>query len=344
MWERARSRSSTRPSDGGSDRNDSYYRGRPSIEQVKVVPYETHRAAWAALDAWRRRHGARGQSRVRRIHRGRITRLRCTPRSGPFYIPLVFNVQHPILDGSKSAARWRRRSTVTKSSPGHARPRDRSRKIRCGLLTGLTTGAARHYQYNPAAARVRLGRGRLCRFSPRLRVPEKWQAASRINCLFWSEDTQFERIALLLQRQLADGRRRSGAGGSHAEGAPGTSIVTGQFDTYLFQMTSGRSFDWIYRFWHSTAPGMPSNFRTPGIRERTSRWIACACPAAMTRSGPRSATCASVLRGCAGRISRVDPDHARRGLPIRRRRRIRTPTSSPTCGDGDLPTPRGRAR
>jgi hypothetical protein len=34
-----------------------------------------------------------------------------------------------------------------------------------------------------------------------------------------------------------------------------TLVGGGNFDTYLFQMTSGKSFDMTYRFWHSPIPG-----------------------------------------------------------------------------------------
>ena len=30
---------------------------------------------------------------------------------------------------------------------------------------------------------------------------------------------------------------------------------TGEFDTFLYQLASGKSFDWTYRFWHSPVAG-----------------------------------------------------------------------------------------
>ena len=104
----------------------------------------------------------------------------------------------------------------------------------------------------------------------------------RIRCLFWDGDPQFELIALLLQRQLAavastwcwrEPRRRS---------APCRASRAGNFDTYLFQMTSGRSFDWVYRFWHSPRRALSRNSKIPGMRARTRRWTSCAWRAAMT--------------------------------------------------------------
>jgi hypothetical protein len=70
-------------------------------------------------------------------------------------------------------------------------------------------------------------------------------------------------IALLLQRQLADiGVDLVLERATQKELQARAS--SGQFDTYLFQMTSGRSFEWIYRFWHSTPPGIPVEFQNSG--------------------------------------------------------------------------------
>ena len=71
--------------------------------------------------------------------------------------------------------------------------------------------------------------------------------------MFWN-DPQWERIALLLQRQLAE------IGVDlvlqDADERKIQSLVTsGDFDTYLYQMTSGKSFEKTYLFWHSAVPG-----------------------------------------------------------------------------------------
>ena len=68
--------------------------------------------------------------------------------------------------------------------------------------------------------------------------------------MFFNGDPQFERIALLLQRQLA-------AVGIDLvlEGLAFNDVVsriqTGQFESYVFQLTSGRDVTWAYRLWHS---------------------------------------------------------------------------------------------
>jgi ABC-type transport system substrate-binding protein len=71
-----------------------------------------------------------------------------------------------------------------------------------------------------------------------------------LNCIFYNEDPHFERIALLLQRQLAAVGIDLVLEGLKAKDLMGR-IKAGQFETYLFQLTSGRDVSWTYRFWHS---------------------------------------------------------------------------------------------
>ena len=75
------------------------------------------------------------------------------------------------------------------------------------------------------------------------------QRASRfqLKCVFYNVEPPFERIALLLQRQLA-------AVGIDLvlEGLDGNGMRNrlrgGQFDAYLYQLNSGRDLTWAYRF------------------------------------------------------------------------------------------------
>jgi ABC-type transport system substrate-binding protein len=69
-------------------------------------------------------------------------------------------------------------------------------------------------------------------------------------CLFWSEDAMFERIALVVQKQLFEI-------GIDVEMVPmtltdiGKRLEAGDFEAILIQMVSGRSLDWVYWFWRS---------------------------------------------------------------------------------------------
>jgi ABC-type transport system substrate-binding protein len=72
----------------------------------------------------------------------------------------------------------------------------------------------------------------------------------RFRCLIPADDSRFERIALVLQRQLAEIQ-------VDLELVPVpvrtlfASVVTGKFDAFLYEMSSGRTLSWVNRFWHS---------------------------------------------------------------------------------------------
>ncbi len=242
-------------------RNDRYYRGRPEIAHVKVVPYDTPRAAWAAL--------MRGDvDMAHEVNRESVeftagaSRVTLYSSIRPFYIPLVFNVQHPILrrvEVRRALAQAINRDEIVARA---LRGRAQVAEDPVWPSHWAYNSAARHYQFNPAAASVRLD---AAGFPVRPAAQGSGKMASRfsLKCVFWSEDTQFELIALLLQRQLADiGVDLVLERATQKELQARAS--SGQFDTYLFQMTSGRSFEWIYRFWHSTAPGLPVEFQNSG--------------------------------------------------------------------------------
>jgi peptide/nickel transport system substrate-binding protein len=171
----------------------------------------------------------------------------------PYYIPLVFNVRHPIL----------KRVEVRRAL---AEAIDREEIVRQAMRSQAVVAedplwpyhwaynaAGRKYTHNPNAARLRLdATGLQVKAAP---DGDRMDSRFQIRCLFWGGDAQHERIALLLQRQLA-------AVGidlipERAEQADlFDRIGRGDFDTYLFMVGSGRSFNWTYRFWHSPTPGV----------------------------------------------------------------------------------------
>jgi ABC-type transport system substrate-binding protein len=81
-------------------------------------------------------------------------------------------------------------------------------------------------------------------------LPGRRSSRFQLKCLVYLGEPQFERIGLLLQRQLA-------AVGIDLVLEPATydtivaRLTDGQFDSYLFQLTSGRDVSVTYRFWHS---------------------------------------------------------------------------------------------
>ncbi|MEP6919003.1 MAG: ABC transporter substrate-binding protein [Acidobacteriota bacterium] len=231
-------------------RNDEYYRGRPGIARVKVQFYETLRGASVALMKSE-------VDLVPEISRESIEFLRGTsrvelyPSIRPYYIPLVFNLRHPILGRVEVrraiAEAIDREEIVRQAMRGHGQPADDP----VWPAHWAYNPAGRRYAYNPAAARLRLDAAGLPITEP---PPGSHRMASRfqIPCLFVNPDSQFERIGLLLQRQLAD------VGIDLVlEGTTQASLIdrvqAGDFTTYFYQLAGGRSFHYTYGFWHSPA-------------------------------------------------------------------------------------------
>jgi len=77
-------------------------------------------------------------------------------------------------------------------------------------------------------------------------MPSRFQ----INCLFYNKDFQFERIAVLLQRQLEEVGVDLVLTGVDQRTLT-SRAKKGDFESYVFLLTSGKSFDWTYHFWHS---------------------------------------------------------------------------------------------
>ncbi len=233
-----------------AEKYDKYYRGTPGIDRIRLLTFETQRAASAAM--------MRGDvDMVQEVNRESVEFLRGAsgialyPSLRPFYIPLVFNLRHPILKRVEVrralAEAIDREEIVKQAMRGQGRVADDP----VWPSHWAYNAAARRYTYNPTAARERLDAAGL---PVKAGAPGTMASRFRIKCVFWSEDTQFERIALLVQRQLEE------IGVELAlEPADHPTLVRraaeGDFESYLFQMTSGRSFNYISRFWHSPAAG-----------------------------------------------------------------------------------------
>jgi peptide/nickel transport system substrate-binding protein len=228
----------------------AYYQGTPGIDRVEVVTYDTPRAAWVAL--------MRGQvDMVQQVNRDSAeflegaAHVEMSSTILPFYIPFVFNVRHPILKRVEVrralAEAVNREEIVREAMGGHGRVADDP----VWPFHWAYNAAARKYTYNPNAARVRLDAAGF----PMRTSSARGGMASRfsVRCVFW-KDPQFERIALLLQRQLGDVGINLILEGIDDETLQ-VRVATGEFDTYLYQLTSGKSFDWTYRFWHSGVEG-----------------------------------------------------------------------------------------
>ena len=227
-----------------AERFDRHHRGAPAIDRVTIQTYDTQRAAWAAL--MRNEVDA-----VQEVNRESIefmatsTDIKTFSSLRPYYWALSLNLKHPQL------RRPEVRRTLNK-----AVNRD---EIISRVMRGYGTPAVdpvwplfwaypslpKHHEFQPAVAKVEMQehlRGR-----PGL----------KFRCLFYGEDPQFERMALLLQRQLNEV-------GVQLELQPATlkemmlKMQSGDFDSMLLLFASGRALDWTYRFWHSPLAGQQS--------------------------------------------------------------------------------------
>lgn len=240
-----------------AEKNANYYRGTPGIDGVEVTLFDTQRAVFAAM--------MRGEvDLVPEVNPESVEFLEGASQFEtfasirPFYIPLVFNVRHPILKNVEVrraiVQAIDREEIVRQAMRGHARTADDP----VWPEHWAYNIAAKGYAYDPAAARARLdSAGFPVRPSTN---PDTMASRFQLNCLFYNKDFQFERIAVLLQRQLeevgvdlvltaVDQRTLTKRAG------------TGDFDSYVFQLTSGKSFDWTYRFWHSEGGLQSTGYR-----------------------------------------------------------------------------------
>jgi peptide/nickel transport system substrate-binding protein len=223
---------------------DRYYRGRPAIDQIEVTKYSTQRKAWAAM--------MRGdldmlyevsRDAVEFLENESAVDMYSFPRS--YYIPLVFNVRHPILQ--RADIRRALNEAIDKQTLVAQGLRGRGRPAVGPIWPEhwANSTVAHPYAFNPDAARLRLDNAGLKVRTGRGTMPARFS----FTCLVFADDARFERLALLVQKQLWDigvDMRLQPVTASELAARAGS----GQFDAFLFEM-AGRSLSWVYRFWHS---------------------------------------------------------------------------------------------
>ncbi len=230
-----------------AEKNTAYHRGEPGIDRVDITFYETQRAVFAALIGGEVDMAPEvNPESVEFLQGGSNIETFASVR--PFYIPLVFNLRHPILkhpDVRRALTQAIDRDEIVRHAMrGHARLADDP----IWPSHWAYNAALKRIGYDPAAARARLDAAGF----PVRPAPGGRGMASRfqLRCLFFNRDFQFERIAVLLQRQLEEIGVDLVLVGADEDTLTGHA-ATGDFDTYVFQLTSGKSLDWLYRFWHS---------------------------------------------------------------------------------------------
>ena len=234
-----------------------YHGGQPGVDTVEIRTYETNRAAWAALMRGEA-DAAQEVSRESVEFMEKSSQLWTYSRMQPFYLALVFNQRHPLL---------RRQEVRQAISRAIDRPAIVAHALRghAEVATGPIWPSYWAYEpqvrpdaYDPRLAaemldHARLGRTAVSADAPRVRFT--------IRCLFMSEDPQYERIALMLQKQLFDI-------GVQLDLEPVTMVnlaeraAAGDFDALLARASAGRTLMFTYRFWRSTPGGQPAFWRT----------------------------------------------------------------------------------
>jgi peptide/nickel transport system substrate-binding protein len=236
---------------------DRYRVARPTIGEVDITPYPTQRNAWAAL--------MRGDiDMLHEVSRdaAEFVRAESTVRTysfpRPYYVSLVFNVRHPAL------ARTDVRRAINLAI-------DKDQAVRDGMRSQGTPAESpiwpdywanmrtyRGLPFNPEMARTTLDAAGFPLTRPAGNV---MPARFSFTCLIPTDDTRYERLALIVQKQLFDI-------GIDMRLEPvtiatfGERLAAGDFDAFLFELIGARSLSFVYRFWHSATPATKPDFNS----------------------------------------------------------------------------------
>jgi ABC-type transport system substrate-binding protein len=226
-----------------------YYRGRPNIDFVEVQEFDDPRTSWAAL--MREQIDAVHEiapSAMEFVQAQGQTIVRTFPFTRPYFISLFFNVKHPVL-----------KNPLVRQALSYAADRKAIIDLAMSGQGEVAEGpiwpfhwaystASKTYSRNVEAATLRLDSAGL-RLKPG--GPGRMPSRLRFRCLTLAKDARYEKIALVLQKQLFE----IGVD-MEIEAVASPELVkriqSGQFDAALVQRTSGRSLAWTYFFFHSS--------------------------------------------------------------------------------------------
>jgi peptide/nickel transport system substrate-binding protein len=228
-------------------RFDRYHQGQPGVERVDVRTYPSLRNAWSAM--------MRGEiNMLQEVSREAApfveaeSSVRTYPMLRPYVNAVSFNVRHPIL------ARREVRQALNYAVDRDAIVRDvmEGRGERADgpvwKYHWAYSTAQKTYEFNPELARLKLDAAGFPRpaAAPGGRMPSRF----RFTCLMFGDDARFERMAIVLQKQLYD----VGVD-MQFEAVPLRTLLdrfsSGDFDALLTESISGRSLTWLYRQWRS---------------------------------------------------------------------------------------------
>jgi peptide/nickel transport system substrate-binding protein len=228
---------------------EGYDLGPPVVRRVEILKYPSHRAAWSAM--------MRGEVNfLHEVNREAIEfiaaggHIQAYPMLRPYVIPLVFSQRHPIL---------RRREVRVAISEAIDRDEilEKGMRRHGEVAEGpfwphhWAYAPGRHnVAYNPEAAKLRLDAAGL---PVRRRGAAAMPARFEFTCVVAEGDVRFERIALVVQRQLS----QIGID-MRLEVVPAGTLFprlgAGRFEAFIYEMASGRTLGFPHRFWHSPGP------------------------------------------------------------------------------------------
>ena len=233
-------------------RFDDYHDQVSPLAGVRILPYDTPRSAWAAL--------LRGDvDAVRDVNREAIefmersSKVRTYSSLHPFYIAMVFNQRHPAfahVEVRRALSTALDRAAIVERA---LRGRGRVAEDPIWPYHWAYSTSKSAVRFDPAAARVQLDKAGF-RLPP---AASEGQLRKRFSfrCLVYKEDPQYERIALMVQRQLFDIGVELVIELAGMDTFPARA-ASGNFDAFIFSLNASRSLEFTYRFWHSQTAGL----------------------------------------------------------------------------------------
>jgi peptide/nickel transport system substrate-binding protein len=223
-----------------------YILGKPAIPRVEVQRYANHRTAWTAMmrDEVNFLHEVNREA-IEFIEAG--GHVRAYPLLRPYVVSLVFNTSHPLLQRREVRIALNeavnRDDVVLKGMRGHGQAAEGPFWLHHWAYPPGRQPSA----YNPEASRIRLDAAGL---PVEKRDAQAMPSRFAFTCLLVEGDLRFERIALIVQRQLSavgvDMQLRLVSLQEFR-----TRAAKGDFDAFIHELSSGRTLRFPYIFWHS---------------------------------------------------------------------------------------------
>lgn len=239
---------------------DRYYKGTPNIDHVRWKPYATVRTAWAAM--------MRGEvdflyevgQDAREFIQGE-TSTTVFPFLRPYIYSVIFNSNAATFRDARIRQALNfavnRRAIVEHAFKGRGRPAPLAAWPEHHAFDGSVPGST----YDPVRASALLDLAHLTEFKNLAGRPS---ARLHFTCLFPANLPLWERIALLVQRDLSqigvDMRLEEAEMEEFNQ-----RLGTGRFDAVLLDLVAGNAASRPFTFWHSESRQNVWGYRSPSV-------------------------------------------------------------------------------